>query len=603
MCTTAAAAVELLVPRRTRTGLRVRAQSRERGAPRDAWVESTEHDRRRPFTEFDVVVEARAELGEGPRWDAASGTLLWVDIPGHRVHRYDPATGRDTAELVPGVVSLALPRRRGGAVIGLPGRPARPRRRAVAAARAPRARSARTRAPTTAPATPPGRLWVGTMALDERSPLGGLYRVDADLSVTTVLTGTTISNGLGWSPSGAQLLLHRQPDAARRRLRLRPRRRAPSRTGGGSPPSRSRAPSPTAWPSTPRAASGWRSTAAGGCTATRPTGELAAVVDLPVARITSCCFGGDDLRDLYVTTRRDGLSAGELADAAARRRAAAPRRRRGRPADPRVRRVSAERTRTTMRLEGKAALVTGSSSGIGEAIALRFAREGADVAVHYHHGGDEARRGRGRDREAGPQVGRARRERRRGRGGREARARCARGARPPRHPREQRRRRDPRAVRRRQRAALRPGPRRQPQGRVLRRAGGGQAHDRRRHAAAASSTSRPSTRTSPSSSTRPTRPPRAACACSRARSARSWRRTASPSTTSPPGRSRRRSTSARSATASCCTRCRTVIPAGRLGEPDEVASVAVFLASDEAAYVTGSTYYVDGGMARWNKGL
>ena len=46
-----------------------------------------------------------------------------------------------------------------------------------------------------------------------------------------------------------------------------------------------------------------------------------------------------------------------------------------------------------------------------------------------------------------------------------------------------------------------------------------------------------------------------------------------------------------------------VIPAGRLGEPDEVASVAVFLASDEAAYVTGSTYYIDGGMSRWNKGL
>ena len=46
-----------------------------------------------------------------------------------------------------------------------------------------------------------------------------------------------------------------------------------------------------------------------------------------------------------------------------------------------------------------------------------------------------------------------------------------------------------------------------------------------------------------------------------------------------------------------------VIPSGRLGEPDEVAGVAVFLASDEAAYVTGSTYYIDGGMARWNKGL
>ena len=45
-----------------------------------------------------------------------------------------------------------------------------------------------------------------------------------------------------------------------------------------------------------------------------PDGELAAVVELPVARVTSCCFGGDGLRDLYVTTRREGLSAGELAE-------------------------------------------------------------------------------------------------------------------------------------------------------------------------------------------------------------------------------------------------------------------------------------------------
>lgn len=40
------------------------------------------------------------------------------------------------------------------------------------------------------------------------------------------------------------------------------------------------------------------------------------------------------------------------------------------------------------------------------------------------------------------------------------------------------------------------------------------------------------------------------------------------------------------------------IPWGRFGTPEEVAAVALFLASDEARYVTGSTYYVDGGMTQ-----
>ncbi|NYF81078.1 SDR family NAD(P)-dependent oxidoreductase [Granulicella arctica] len=40
------------------------------------------------------------------------------------------------------------------------------------------------------------------------------------------------------------------------------------------------------------------------------------------------------------------------------------------------------------------------------------------------------------------------------------------------------------------------------------------------------------------------------------------------------------------------------IPLGRLGEPGDVASLAAFLASDEAGYVTGSTYVVDGGLMR-----
>jgi glucose 1-dehydrogenase len=40
------------------------------------------------------------------------------------------------------------------------------------------------------------------------------------------------------------------------------------------------------------------------------------------------------------------------------------------------------------------------------------------------------------------------------------------------------------------------------------------------------------------------------------------------------------------------------IPLGRLAQPGEIAGLAAFLASDDAAYVTGSTYVIDGGLMR-----
>ena len=45
------------------------------------------------------------------------------------------------------------------------------------------------------------------------------------------------------------------------------------------------------------------------------------------------------------------------------------------------------------------------------------------------------------------------------------------------------------------------------------------------------------------------------------------------------------------------------IPLHRMGKPDEIGMLAVYLASDEAGYVTGQTYFIDGGMLRQSGSL
>ena len=262
--------------------------------------------------EYEVAVAGPAQLGEGPRWDEATGTLLWVDIVGRAVHRFDPASARDDVVSAPDLISLALPRAAGGVVVGLPDGLHLLEHGAYRPLVAIEADIPQNRTNDSA-CDREGRLWLGTMALDEYTCSAGLHRIDTDLTVTKVVHGTAISNGLGWSPDHDRFYFIDSPtmridvfdfDLATGEIENR-RPFATVQVEGASPDGLNVDAEGCLWVALH---GGW------GLLRYSPQGELIGHVELPVAKVTSCCFGGDGLKELYVTTRRESLSEAELAD-------------------------------------------------------------------------------------------------------------------------------------------------------------------------------------------------------------------------------------------------------------------------------------------------
>ncbi|MFQ6146124.1 SMP-30/gluconolactonase/LRE family protein [Streptomyces seoulensis] len=257
-----------------------------------------------PAPEYEVVVDARAELGEGPTWDAAAGRLIWVDILACRVHTYDPVTGRRTVRTTGQHVGAAKPRTGGGLVLNL--------RDGVALLGPDGAFGWLHRAPVTgrrgndAAVAPDGSLWAGTMRYDEATGGGTLTRLTGDGAAREVLSDVTVSNGTGWSPDGRLMYYVDTPtgridvfdhDGGRITGR-RPLARVEE--GAGFPDGLTVDAEGCVWVAL------WDGWAVRRYT---PAGELDRIVRLPVPRPTACAFGGPALTDLYVTTARAGLTA------------------------------------------------------------------------------------------------------------------------------------------------------------------------------------------------------------------------------------------------------------------------------------------------------
>ncbi|MFI9006714.1 SMP-30/gluconolactonase/LRE family protein [Actinosynnema sp. NPDC053489] len=258
---------------------------------------------------IEVAVRAAAQLGEAPTWDHASGTLLWVDILGSEVHRYNPSRDDDAVLEVPQHVGAAKPRTRGGLVLNLRDGVALIDRDGVKTWLVYWARDG-VRG-NDAAVDPAGRLWAGTMRYDEE-PGGWLARVEPNGDAKVVVDRTGISNGIGWSPDAALMYY---VDSAEGRIDVLDY----DRESGEARNRRPLADVPRGVPDGLTVdASGaiWVALHGGGAVRRyTPAGELDREVELPVDRPTACCFGGADFTDLYVTSARTGSedgAAGEL---------------------------------------------------------------------------------------------------------------------------------------------------------------------------------------------------------------------------------------------------------------------------------------------------
>ena len=264
--------------------------------------------------QVEPVGDVTAILGEGPYWVPAESVLLWVDPPRGLLHRTVIPSGATTTDDL-GEVSAVFPVAGGGVLyaggLRLVHREQegddQDRYTERILATAPPRELTRF---NDASVDPAGRVWAGTMHIKEEDARCELYRLDAGCVLTSVATGITISNGIGWSPDGSRMYY---VDSPAKRIDVFDYDPATGEATG-----RRVLADLSGYSGVPDGLTVdldgyvWVAMFGGGVLRRfAPSGDQDAVVSLPVTYPTSVAFGGADLSDLYVTTSRRDLSPSE----------------------------------------------------------------------------------------------------------------------------------------------------------------------------------------------------------------------------------------------------------------------------------------------------
>lgn len=152
------------------------------------------------------IFRAQAELGEGPFWNTSTQKLGWVNILKGELHFLVPETGEDQVYNFNQEIGFAVPRVNGDYLVGL--------KSGIASCNLNNSKTTWVAQPefnlpgnrfNDGKCSPDGRLFAGTMALDEHPAAGSLYRLDKDSTIHTAISSVSISNGLAWSPDNSIL--------------------------------------------------------------------------------------------------------------------------------------------------------------------------------------------------------------------------------------------------------------------------------------------------------------------------------------------------------------------------------------------------------------
>ncbi|MFF4704800.1 SMP-30/gluconolactonase/LRE family protein [Streptomyces sp. NPDC001288] len=247
----------------------------------------------------ELALAAEALLAESPRWDAATGRLLWADVPAGTVHSFDPVSGVDERIPVGTEVGTVVPHAGGGQMLGV--------RTGFAWLRPDGALD--TVAEIDQPGlrmndgvcAPDGAFWAGSMAFDGTPGAGTLYRLGPDGVAAPRLAGVTVSNGIGFTADGARFYYADTPtlrvdvcevDADDQTVLSR---RPFVTLAEGRPDGLALDDDGCVWVAAIRSGRVLRFT---------PSGVLDTVVRLPEPWPTSCAFGGSDGATLFITTAR-----------------------------------------------------------------------------------------------------------------------------------------------------------------------------------------------------------------------------------------------------------------------------------------------------------